>query len=74
MGQRNEKEDVDDADRGRGEYPKRPKVDKVLANLADDFSHDSIHALADAEEDDNDKLEGDHWGSEDETAVAADDE
>ena len=30
--------------------------------------------VADAEEDDNDKLEGDHWGSEDETAVAADNE
>lgn len=49
-------------------------MDKVLEHLGDDFSHDAIHDLSDAEEDEEDKLEGDPCDSEDETAVAADNE
>ena len=55
-------------------YPPRPKVDRVLNNLGDDFAHDAIHDLSDAEEDEADKLEAVACDSEDETAVAADDE
>ena len=55
-------------------YPPRPRVDNVLEHLGDDFSYDAIHDLSDAEEDEADKLEGDPCDSEDETAVAADNE
>ena len=55
-------------------YPPRPKVDRVLNNLGDDFAHDAIHDLSDAEEDEADKLEAVACDSKDKTAVAADGE
>jgi hypothetical protein len=53
-------------------YPKRLAVDKVLEKVGEDFAHDDIHCLSDVDSDEEDKLEGDHNDSEDETAVAAD--
>ena len=55
-------------------YPPRPRVDKVLEHIEDYNSHDAIHDLSDAEEDEADKLEGDQCDSEGEAAVAADNE
>ena len=49
-------------------------MDTVLEHLGDYLSHDAIHDLSGAEEDEADKLEGDASDSEDETAVAADNE
>ena len=40
--------------------------------MGEDFSHDAIHDIWDAEDDEEDKLEGDDCASEDEAAVAAD--
>ena len=54
------------------QYPKHNKVDDVLQNLGEDFSHDAIHNLSDAEEDDGDKSEAAASDSDGETAVAAD--
>jgi len=49
-------------------------VDKVLNNIGDDYGHDAIHDLSDAEEDEEDKLGAAGCESEGETAVAADNE
>ena len=54
------------------QYPKHNKVDDVLENLGEDFSHDAVHNLSNAEEDDGDKPEAAASDSDGETAVSAD--
>ena len=49
-------------------------MDNVLNNIGDDYGHDAIHDLSDAEEDEEDKLAAAGCDSEGETAVAADNE
>ena len=55
-------------------YPVHKTVDRVLDNMGDEFSHDAIHDLPGAEEDEADMLEGDACDSEEEAAVAEDKE
>ena len=53
-------------------YPIHKHTDKVLDNLGDDYAHDAIHNLSDAEEDDGEQSEAEVSQSDGETAVAAD--
>ena len=54
------------------QYLKQNKVDDELQHLGEDFSHDAIHNLSDAEGDDGDKSEAAASDSDGETAVASD--
>ena len=38
-------------------YPEHKRVDKILANLGDDYGHDAIHHLSDGESDDGESAE-----------------
>ena len=56
------------------DYPTNKTVDAVLERVGEDFSYDDVHDMPDAAVDEADKLEGDGCASEDEAAVAADNE
>ena len=38
-------------------YPPNRRVDDIVKNLGEDFSHDDLHELSDAENDDADALQ-----------------
>ena len=54
------------------EYPKHWRIDNVRENLGDDYAHDCVHSLSDAEEDDGEESEAAVSEIGGETAVAAD--
>jgi len=58
-------------------YPKHHRVDEILANLGEDVSRDDVHAISDAEEDDDvaspSEQSNEESPSEFESAVAAND-